>query len=82
MRHLARLQIDMHTWLLTMGCGVFEVVRWPVPADATLMQVHYDVDRNVWWAIFAHESFPAVPSGALLPELEPATIRTWEGTSA
>lgn len=82
MRHLARLRIDMHVWLTTMHVGVFQVVHWPVPADAMLMQVHYDAERHVWWAIFAHDSFPAVQEGERLPELEPATIRTFGDTSA
>lgn len=74
-RHLARLRLDMHAWLSTMHAGVFEVVDWPVPADAVLLQVHYDRSRHVWWAIFAHASFLPVREGDLLPELGPATIR-------
>lgn len=69
MLHLARLQIDIHAFLHLMHEGLFEVLHWPVPADATLMQVTYDSQRHVFWAIFAHDSFPAVPPGGLLPEL-------------
>lgn len=75
MLHLARLRLDMHAWLATMRPGIFQVVQWPVPADAVLMQVHYDSERHVWWAVFAHDSFPAVQPGMILPELDPATIR-------
>lgn len=82
MLHLARLRIDMHAWLTTMRVGVFQVVHWSVPDDAVLMQVHYDTERHVWWGIFAHDSFPAVQPGDRLPELEPATIRTFGETRA
>lgn len=76
MLHLARLAIDMHAVLLIMHEGLFRVVRWPVPADATLMQVTYDSQRHVFWAIFAHESFPAVQPGEVLPELEAPLVES------
>ena len=76
MRHLARLAMPMDVWITTMRVGVVEVVHWPVPEGAVLLQVHYDAERHVWWAIFAHASFPAVPEGAVIPELAPAVLRT------
>ena len=79
MPHLARLQIDMHAFLHLMQAGLFEVVRWPVPADATLMQVTYDSQRHVFWAIFAHDSFPVVQPGAILPKLEAPLITSRGG---
>lgn len=79
MLHLARLQIDMHAFLAMMHVGLFEVVRWPVPEGATLMQVWYDSQRHVFWAIFAHASFPPVQPGAVLPELETPLITSRGG---
>lgn len=79
MAHYARLRIDMTAWLRTMRAGVFHVQHWPVPDDATLLHVHYDSERHVWWAVFAHDSFAEVEPGAILPELEPATIRVIGG---
>lgn len=76
MRHLARLRINMDVWLMLMRVGVFEVVSWPVPEDAVLLEVSYEAARHVWWATFEHPSFPTVAEGELLPELEPAMLRT------
>lgn len=79
MRHLARLRIDMAAWLRTMHAGVFQVQHWPIPADAVLLQVHYDSEHHCWWAVFSHASFPETHEGAIIPEVEPATIRVIGG---
>lgn len=72
---VARLAIDLQSWLATMHAGVFEVVCWPVPADAVVRDVWYDGPRQVWWAVFTHASFPVVQEGAVVPELGSALIR-------
>lgn len=41
-----------------------------IPEGAELMNVAYDPSRRAFGAIFYHESWPAVPDGAILPAIE------------
>jgi hypothetical protein len=68
-RHLARIEVDPALLAVALTTDGELHCTVGAPADATLVRVYHDYQRDMVVLVFEHASFHAVPSGAEIPEL-------------